>query len=466
MLGASNGKELPKEALEFAKKMGVDLSGLEAEAEDMWSMLNDMSERSGYEYDQFIKEQMDGARHEDERKKSGGSEKDTTEGSGSYFRPHNGFSVESKTTAGEDGVKIREIGNNSGSTGGKKIYINLCHHEALELPKDNQGRPVSENRLSADGLEIPLAIGPVREQSKNEVAVDVVVHPSVIKRCESYDHFKEQIVKLAIDTVQIEAGIKIDPKWKDCSSSYIGGRGKKKDTPVLFPINQTDEKNSQNDEKGEKNEPLTTSSILNAVNSQEFEDSTINESSSINITLESGDSNIKNKKIVDMDDNSAGDITKNSTSNKSSKAPKKMQKGFLFNSKTSLYAEGSNEGTGGSTGGSYAKIMSRCQVIDTNTGSVSGPTPPTLPVPINDKEQEVLPAVGNNTADTDTNLSGVRTVDNIGKPVLKSVPGKQAVKEMEDLVQSVDTEWGYGTNLGGLENNIEVRMIHCRPWSR
>jgi hypothetical protein len=110
--------------------------------------------------------------------------------------------------------------------------------------------------------------------------------------------------------------------------------------------------------------------------------------------------------------------------------------------------------------------MSRCQVIDTNTGSVSGPTPPTLPVPINDKEQEVLPAVGNNTADTDTNLSGVRTVDNIGKPVLKSVPGKQAVKEMEDLVQSVDTEWGYGTNLGGLENNIEVRMIHCRPWSR
>ena len=36
MSSTTHSKKLPKEALEFAKKMGADLTGMEAEAEDMW----------------------------------------------------------------------------------------------------------------------------------------------------------------------------------------------------------------------------------------------------------------------------------------------------------------------------------------------------------------------------------------------------------------------------------------------
>jgi hypothetical protein len=57
---------LPKEALEFARKMGADLTGVEAEAEDMWAMLNDMSSRSEYEYSEFIQAQMEQAKAEEQ----------------------------------------------------------------------------------------------------------------------------------------------------------------------------------------------------------------------------------------------------------------------------------------------------------------------------------------------------------------------------------------------------------------
>ena len=35
-------KGLPIAAVEFAKKMGIDITGMEAEAQDMWRMLDDI----------------------------------------------------------------------------------------------------------------------------------------------------------------------------------------------------------------------------------------------------------------------------------------------------------------------------------------------------------------------------------------------------------------------------------------
>jgi hypothetical protein len=66
---------------------------------------------------------------------------------------------------------------------------------------------------------------------------------------------------------------------------------------------------------------------------------------------------------------------------KNSSAPL-IKKGFLNNSKTqpALYPEGSQEGSGGAKGGSYARLMSRCQVVDANTMQS---TPPAAPTPSN-----------------------------------------------------------------------------------
>ena len=48
-----------------------------------------------------------------------------------------------------------------------------------------------------------------------------------------------------------------------------------------------------------------------------------------------------------------------------------IKKGFLNSSKNAgtLYPEGSGEGQGGATGGTYTRFMSKCQVVDTSTMS-------------------------------------------------------------------------------------------------
>ena len=41
-----------------------------------------------------------------------------------------------------------------------------------------------------------------------------------------------------------------------------------------------------------------------------------------------------------------------------------LKKGFLNNAKNALYPEGSGEGSGGDRGGSFARVMDKCKVIN------------------------------------------------------------------------------------------------------
>jgi hypothetical protein len=52
---------LPKEVVAMAKQMGLDMATMGSQAEDMWAMLNDMSETDPDKYEAFIKEQIEGA---------------------------------------------------------------------------------------------------------------------------------------------------------------------------------------------------------------------------------------------------------------------------------------------------------------------------------------------------------------------------------------------------------------------
>lgn len=54
--GASG--KLPKEAVKFAQSMGLDLAGLEPEAEEMWKMLDDMSKKDPAGYESFVAQQL------------------------------------------------------------------------------------------------------------------------------------------------------------------------------------------------------------------------------------------------------------------------------------------------------------------------------------------------------------------------------------------------------------------------
>ena len=70
--------KLPKEAIKFAKSMGLNLEGLEPEAEEIWKMLDDMSRRNPVQYDEFVAQQFQNAKE--------GTDGNTEDGKRS-FRP-------------------------------------------------------------------------------------------------------------------------------------------------------------------------------------------------------------------------------------------------------------------------------------------------------------------------------------------------------------------------------------------
>lgn len=67
--------KLPKEAVKFAKSMGLDLNGLEPEAEDIWKMLDDMSSRDPIQYEEFVRQQFESAKDVADKKEPAEAEK-------------------------------------------------------------------------------------------------------------------------------------------------------------------------------------------------------------------------------------------------------------------------------------------------------------------------------------------------------------------------------------------------------
>ena len=85
----SQTAQLPPEALKFAKKMGIDLSGLEPEAQDIWKMLDEMSKNDPLQYQDFVRQQFENARVEEEVTDK--SNKTTKVASQRSFRPSGEF---------------------------------------------------------------------------------------------------------------------------------------------------------------------------------------------------------------------------------------------------------------------------------------------------------------------------------------------------------------------------------------
>lgn len=316
-------KGLPVAAVEFAKKMGIDITGMEAEAQDMWRMLEDMSVNDPIAYSKFIQENLDKDNIESISNSTKGTEDNNKSSEGKHFRPKAGFSVEMRTCGGDDGIKIRDI--SSKSTSGKQIYINMCSHEALEPPKDiNTGKVLSldKNRTSADGMELPLAIGKLRNfKSRNEnhitninkskdeledmscLICDVVVHPYIITQCLSNSQFLTQVIGLVTQWVQEERNIviesyqtantKMNPnnyweilptgstadvsytsrnrKGTKLTACYVGGRGDNEDIPALFAVDDvTGVGASETDADSSSN--LNPSSIVQHVKREKMND--------------------------------------------------------------------------------------------------------------------------------------------------------------------------------------------------
>ena len=185
-------------------------------------MLNQMSMDNPVQYEAFVAEQLKKGKNADEE----------TSG-GRVIRPQEGFCIRVVTT-GNDGLKVRDFNKHIG----KDFYINFCSHEALEPPRDRHGQPAYDDRISADGMEIPLMIGPHRDIDENEIAIDVLMHPVLIRRCEGHTVFRSQVIDLALEWVAKECPVQFNPKYQTAACCYKGGRGEDKSTPVLFPVDE------------------------------------------------------------------------------------------------------------------------------------------------------------------------------------------------------------------------------------
>lgn len=235
--------KLPPEAYKFVQAMGLDLNGLEPEAEDVWRKLNDWQQSDPAQYEAFVGQQMESMKEDEALKAAGGGSKDTSSAKRS-LRPDAGFCVQSETYSG-DGVKIREYDDTKQRSKGKLIFVNVCESKAIECPRDGSGKPVDDLRSQADGLSMPLLVGPVRDFQTNSLVVDVIVHPSVVKMSLNSKHFKKQVIDLAFEWVmnESETGLRMYlDGWEDVSPSgenkraYKGGRGEDGGVPVLFVV--------------------------------------------------------------------------------------------------------------------------------------------------------------------------------------------------------------------------------------
>jgi hypothetical protein len=114
-----------------------------------------------------------------------------------YFCRIAEFVIETNTFSG-DGTKVREMSSTKdiSAVEGKSLFINICSSDLIEPPKDKDGKPINNSRTMADGLEIPLVIGPVRPLSEKANAVDVIFNPVVSKTCKEERYFRGQVLEL------------------------------------------------------------------------------------------------------------------------------------------------------------------------------------------------------------------------------------------------------------------------------
>lgn len=80
---STSKKALPKDAVSFAKKLGVDLAGLEPEAAEIWKQLEQLSTADPVEYERFVAQQMQLAKEDEEAAKTTKKKEDKSRA----FRP-------------------------------------------------------------------------------------------------------------------------------------------------------------------------------------------------------------------------------------------------------------------------------------------------------------------------------------------------------------------------------------------
>ncbi|OQR93715.1 hypothetical protein ACHHYP_02339 [Achlya hypogyna] len=340
----------------IASQMGVDPATLGADAQHIWSMLDDMAATDPAAYQEFIAEQM-AAQANAGRKK---------------FTPEPGFVV--KYSATLEGGKRR------------KLFINCCAHECVGLPKNpNNGRNVPRDSRavpSTSNLEIPLAIGDLRSrtlQGELCTVVDAVFHPWVLERAKWDAKFKMDAMQLASHWVEQEKSAVLHRPGKLIKSLYKGGIGTGVSVVTNdFYVPEEDGGTKKQSNQTDNNAPtrpvidspteLLRSRNANPPSNQEENDTPFELLTSAPLKKKLIEEVVPKKlieevapkrPIVEIGKKPAVERSVNPT-NSTGKKPA-VKKGFLNATKAPLYPTGSTEGRPSSA---YVNLLHRSKVVD------------------------------------------------------------------------------------------------------
>lgn len=397
------------------EKFGLDPTTFDDEAEAIWTMLNNLHETDPISYQHYIQQQME------EMKKFEAGGKNTVK----TFTPKKGFVV--KAFVSINGVGGKEIEKSKKQGPVTKLFVNFCHHDVVNVPIRESGAKVTDNDIakSITDAQIPMLISTLRDDFKDATnrdacTIDVVLNPWCLRKCQDDTIFKAQMITLSLNSIMEEKNVIIQPKtWKVIKSTYKGGVAVGSgetfavqvhpfpvDSKMIQPkndiggnaIHMSNEESEYSSREEERTSIMKDpQSLLQSLRSDNPSNNKEEESfiSLNSITKGEKQSSSKRPLIQEIeepkadaklieevhtvssnydDDSSQAKIScnrKNSSQSKSKGVPlATTMKGFLNKIKKEQYkaiyeTPSSGDGMEGS-GGSYAKLMSKCQVVDTS----------------------------------------------------------------------------------------------------
>ncbi len=346
----------------MTEAFGLDVSSFGDEAENLWTMLNNLHDSNPAEYDLFIQQQM-------KEMKKARSQKTIIPDKGFVVKA---FVVDKSGT--RNNSKKQQI----------KIFVNFCHHRAIETPVDANGDIVTDKTETLENAKVPMIISHVRDMkdtSGNEShAIDVILNPWCFKRCSCDSTFKYQMICLGLRSITEEKKILIQPNWKLIRSTYKGGTGNEESDVHPFHVDAKLMKQKNDVGKGEQ---LGSSQESNCIMDdpksllQSMRNETSSQDDMFQLETVQNKNSSTSKKVLIQEINTNEDtkyeLTRKVQPIKASKLKGEDEslstkmRGFLNKKekyKTLYEKPSTGDGVKG-TGGTYSNFMSKCQIIDT-----------------------------------------------------------------------------------------------------
>lgn len=371
-----------EKAHHHARSMGIDIDESDSAARGIWDRLSELSRSDPEGYRRFLKDHL-----LDDHIGNRNSDHDVL---GTLF-PRPGYVLKCRSIQPGDSYPV-------------KLFLNICTHQAIDRPiNPNSEKSVPDDPYKVpvtNNLRIPLLVGPLRTLcdtvGSRYKAIDVVFNSWVTSRCEWDQTFKREVLKLAAEWVQHDAGISITATPKYIKCRYKGGIHIGKD--IITAKLRVDESGKvidtsfdgriKPDENGIAKTPADLVRQLQDAKENESNPSTIIDLH-LNVEDHVHQKSISMKPLIEIvesstptDSRNDDDATKccNEESNHNARSSKEhqsgpvcykptksesvMKKGFLSKgTDPKLYPSGSNEGRKPSA---LVNLLSRSKVFDLN----------------------------------------------------------------------------------------------------